>query len=251
MAALFISDLHLDPDRPDPTRQFIEFTRGPARDAEHLYVLGDLFEAWIGDDDDDPGIRPIVDALADLTQSGVACAFMHGNRDFLIGAGFAARTGCRLLPEYATIDVYGERLLLTHGDLLCTDDTRYMTLRATVRDPEWRRDFLAKPLPERRHIARELRTLSRNEIAAKSEQIMDVNTDTVAQTMREFGVQRLLHGHTHRPGIHEFELDGRPATRIVLGAWYEHGSVVRWDASGFALEALPPALEERPPAANN
>jgi UDP-2,3-diacylglucosamine hydrolase len=238
MTALFISDLHLDPDRPDATQRFIDFTRNAARNAKRLYILGDLFEAWIGDDDDDPGIRPIVTALADLTASGVACHFMHGNRDFLIGERFAARTGCRLLPEYASIDVFGERLLLTHGDLLCTDDTRYMTLRATVRDPAWQQDFLSKPLSERRNIARELRTLSKNEIANKSEQIMDVNADAVVRVMRELGVHVLLHGHTHRPGIHRFLLGGRDATRIVLGAWYEGGSVVRWDETGFALETL-------------
>ena len=136
------------------------------------------------------------------------------------------------------LELYGERVLLTHGDLLCTDDKRYMTLRATVRDPEWQRDFLAKPLDERRKIARELRAMSQTEVAAKSEEIMDVNATTVAATMRESGVRTLLHGHTHRPGIHRFDLDGRPATRIVLGAWYEHGSCVRWDESGFELEAL-------------
>jgi UDP-2,3-diacylglucosamine hydrolase len=238
MTALFVSDLHLDPDRPGATQRFIEFTHNDARSAERLYILGDLFEAWIGDDDDDPAVQPIVAALAELTTFGVACHFMHGNRDFLIGAQFAARTGCRLLPEYATIDVFGKRLLLTHGDLLCTDDTRYMTLRATVRDPVWQRDFLSKPLAERRNIARELRTLSKNEIANKSEQIMDVNADSVARTMREHGVQALLHGHTHRPGVHSFVLDGQEATRIVLGAWYEGGSVGRWDEGGFTLETL-------------
>jgi UDP-2,3-diacylglucosamine hydrolase len=239
MAALFISDLHLDSDRPAATRQFIAFVRREAHRAEKVYILGDLFEAWIGDDDDDPSIDPILDALTDLTRAGAACFFMHGNRDFLVADRFAARTGCRLLGDFETLELYGERVLLTHGDLLCTDDTRYMTLRATVRDPAWQRDFLAKPLAERRKIARELRALSQTEIAAKSEQIMDVNAGSVAAVMRDSGVRTLLHGHTHRPGVHRFTLDGAAATRIVLGAWYERGSYVRWDESGFALETLP------------
>jgi len=238
MAVLFISDLHLDPERPDATRRFIDLMQHDARRAERVYILGDLFEAWVGDDDDDPRLLPIIGALADLTRSGVACFFMHGNRDFLVGAGFATRTGCRLLGDYETIDIYGEQLLLTHGDLLCTDDTRYMTLRATVRDAGWQRDFLAKSLAERRRIATDLRALSQAEIAGKSETIMDVNTATVARTMRDFGVRTLLHGHTHRPGIHRFTLDGHDAARIVLGAWYEQGSVVRWDESGFALDTV-------------
>jgi UDP-2,3-diacylglucosamine hydrolase len=238
MTALFISDLHLDSQRPDSTRQFLEFMHSRAPSAERLYILGDLFEAWIGDDDDDPDLTPILDALANLTQSGTSCCFMHGNRDFLVGRRFAARTGCRLLGDYETVELFGERVLLTHGDLLCTDDTRYMALRATVRDARWQRDFLAKPLGERRKIALEMRAMSRTEVSSKSEDIMDVNAETVAATMRKAGVRILLHGHTHRPGVHRFELDGRDATRIVLGAWYEQGSCVRWDASGFALETL-------------
>ena len=163
---------------------------------------------------------------------------MHGNRDFLSGQRFAAITGYRLLGDYETVDLYGERVLLTHGDLLCTDDVRYMKLRATVRDPAWQREFLAKPLGERRKIASEMRAMSRTEVAAKREEIMDVNATTVAATMRKSGVRTLLHGHTHRPGIHHFDLDGRAATRIVLGAWYEQGSCLRWDESGFELETL-------------
>jgi UDP-2,3-diacylglucosamine hydrolase len=238
MTALFISDLHLDSERPHSTREFLAFMERRARGVERLYILGDLFEAWIGDDDDDPGLEPILGSLAAVARGGTLCHFMHGNRDFLIGRRFAARTGCRLLGDYERVELYGERVLLTHGDLLCTDDTRYMTLRATVRDPAWQRDFLAKPLAERRKIASELRALSRTEISAKPEEIMDVNAATVAATMRESGVRMLLHGHTHRPGIHRFDLDGREATRIVLGAWYEQGSCLRWDESGFELENL-------------
>ena len=238
MTALFISDLHLDSQRPHSTRQFLAFMERRAPSAERLYILGDLFEAWIGDDDDDPALDPILGALASLTRAGTACYFMHGNRDFLVGQRFATRTGCRLLGDYEIVDLYGERLLLTHGDLLCTDDTRYMTLRASVRDPAWQREFLAKPLGERRKIAREMRAMSQTEVAAKLDYIMDVNAASVAATMRASDVRTLLHGHTHRPGVHRFELDGRDATRIVLGAWHERGSCVRWDESGFELETL-------------
>ena len=236
---LFISDLHLDTGRPATTRRFIDFLSSEARAAERLFILGDLFEAWIGDDDDDPNLVPIIEALAGLSTAGVPCAVMHGNRDFLLGPRFCAATGCRLLGDFETADLYGRRVLLTHGDLLCTDDTRYMSLRATLRDPAWQREFLGKPLAERRQIAADLRRMSATEIAAKAEDIMDVNHDAVAQTMREHGVDLLLHGHTHRPGIHRFTLDGREAVRIVLGAWYEQGSVVRWDSSGFRLDTLP------------
>jgi UDP-2,3-diacylglucosamine hydrolase len=163
---------------------------------------------------------------------------MHGNRDFLLGERFCAATGCRLLRDYEKVDLYGPSVLLTHGDLLCTDDTRYMTLRATLRSPEWQRDFLTKSLEERRTIAADLRKLSATEIAEKADDIMDVNQAAVERTMRDFDVPLLLHGHTHRPAVHRFTVDGRPATRIVLGAWYEQASVVRWDASGFSLETF-------------
>ena len=238
MAAWFISDVHLEPHRPDAAKRFLDFTRAAAAHATHVYILGDLFEAWIGDDDDDPGLAPIVGALADLSSAGVSCAFMHGNRDFLVGEVFSAATGCRLLGDFETVDLFGEPVLLTHGDLLCTDDVRYMELRKTVRDPAWQREFLAKPLAERRQIADSLRALSQTEIAAKPEEIMDVNAGAVAQAMRAAGVRKLVHGHTHRPAVHRFDLDGREAARIVLGAWYEHGTLVRWDETGFALETL-------------
>ena len=238
MTAIFISDLHLTAGDAETTRRFVEFMEGPARAARELYILGDLFEAWIGDDDDDPRLTPIVIALRRLTDSGVACALMHGNRDFLLGQRFCLATGARLLGDYERIELFGEPVLLTHGDLLCTDDTRYMTLRAELRSPEWQRDFLVRPLAERRQIASDLRQLSATEIAAKDQYIMDVNQTTVERTMRDNGVALLMHGHTHRPAVHRFELDGRPAQRIVLGAWYHDPSIVRWTASGFALEPL-------------
>jgi UDP-2,3-diacylglucosamine hydrolase len=164
---------------------------------------------------------------------------MHGNRDFLLGPRFCATTGCRLLGDFERIDLHGRPLLLTHGDLLCTDDKRYLALRATLRAPDWQRDFLAKPLAERHEIAAGLRDMSASEVASKSYEIMDVNQGTVERTMREFDVSLLLHGHTHRPAVHRFLLDGEPAARIVLGAWHARPSVVRWDAAGFQLVTLP------------
>ncbi len=235
MTVLFISDLHLDAGHPETIRRFTKFMQHEARSARDLYVLGDLFEAWIGDDDDDPRLEPIVAALREVTRSGVRCAVMHGNRDFLIGERFCAATGCRLLGDYERIEINGEPVLLTHGDLLCTDDTRYQALRGQLRSPAWQREFLAKTVADRRKIATDLRQMSANEIAAKSEYIMDVNQATVERTMREFDVRLLLHGHTHRPATHHFTLDSRPAQRIVLGAWYEQESFVRWDERGATL----------------
>ena len=238
MTTLFISDLHLDAGEPETIRRFVNFVATEARAARALYILGDLFEAWVGDDEDDPQLAPVQAALTDLTRAGVPCALMHGNRDFLIGPKFCAATGCRLLGDYERVHLYGSTVLLTHGDLLCTDDTRYMSLRGTLRNPAWQRDFLAKPLAERRKIAAELRQLSAAEIASKSYDIMDVNQSTVESVMREHDVSLLLHGHTHRPAIHNFELDGKPAARIVLGAWYEHASIIRWDDHGYSLDTL-------------
>jgi UDP-2,3-diacylglucosamine hydrolase len=238
VTALFISDLHLTAGDSEATRRFVEFMDGPAREARELYILGDLFEAWIGDDDDDPRLVPIVAALRRLTDAGVACAIMHGNRDFLLGPRFCEATGTRLLGDYERIVLFGRPVLLTHGDLLCTDDTRYLQLRNELRSAEWQRAFLARPLAERRQIASDLRALSAAEIAAKDEYIMDVNRQAVERTMRAHDVTLLLHGHTHRPAVHRFELDGREAERIVLGAWYHEPSIVRWTAAGYELTPL-------------
>lgn len=238
MTTLFISDLHLDVDRPTSIARFLDFMQREARHASALYILGDLFEAWIGDDDTNPGYAPIIAVLADLKLSGVPCFFMHGNRDFLIGKRFATATGCTLLAENEVVEIEGDRVLLTHGDLLCTDDKPYMALRAVVRDPAWQREFLAKPPAERRRIADDLRSKSQTAIAAKSEEIMDANQSAVEAAMRRHDVSILLHGHTHRPAVHTFSIDGRDATRIVLGAWYDQGSVVRWDENGFDLATL-------------
>jgi len=228
MPTLFISDLHLDESRPQILDVFSRFLAGQAREAEALYILGDLFESWIGDDDDSALALRIGGELKALHDTGVAVYFMHGNRDFLLGSDYAQRSGMTLLADPTVIELDGERTLLMHGDTLCTDDPDYQKFRALVRDPKWQRDFLAKPLGERRAFAAQARGESRRHTAAMRPEIMDVNQQAVESAMRAHGVRRLIHGHTHRPATHRFDLDGNQAERIVLGDWYEQGSVLTW-----------------------
>ncbi|MGD8810183.1 MAG: UDP-2,3-diacylglucosamine diphosphatase [Gammaproteobacteria bacterium] len=238
MSVLFVSDLHLDADRPAAIDTFVDFIEREGVKSERFFILGDLFEVWVGDDDDDPAMARVIDAIAQLRHYEVPCYVMHGNRDFLLGDAFAQRTGAKILTDYVTVDIYGQALLLTHGDLLCTDDTAYMKLRATVRDPQWQSNFLARPIEERRQIAASLRERSKTETAMKSGEIMDVNQSAVEETLRSHGVNLLVHGHTHRPGVHRFDIDGKPATRIVLGDWYTQGTILQWDRHGFKLRTL-------------
>ena len=235
MSTLFISDLHLDATRNHATQAFREFLKHRAARADALYILGDLFEAWIGDDDDDPLAGAVMDALAELTSGGVPARFVHGNRDFLAGDGFARRTGVTLLPESSVVELEGERVLLMHGDTLCTDDHDYQEFRSMVRDPKWQAQFLALPLAARRALAAQARDASRISTGGKPMEIMDVNASAVAEAMRANGVRRMIHGHTHRPAVHEFDLDDEPATRIVLGDWYQRGWALKHDENGFRL----------------
>ncbi len=236
---LFISDLHIDAQRPDITRQFVDFTKDEARGADALYILGDLFESWVGDDAADAGQQAAIDAIHSLSSSGVPCFVMHGNRDFLLGPQFCTRSGALLLGDPLIITLYGEPVLVTHGDALCTDDRPYQRLRATVRDAGWQRRFLALSVIQRRALAGAAREGSRVHNSAIEYTVADVNTESVAAALRAAGVSTLLHGHTHRPGIHPLEVDGRPCTRIVLGDWYSQGSLLRWDAGGPELSSLP------------
>lgn len=236
MTTLFISDLHLDAVRPGITAQFLTFLKEEARRASSLYILGDFFEAWIGDDDDDPHHARVMAGLKELTAAGVPVSFMHGNRDFLIGEGFVRRTGVKLLPDPTVLDLYGTPTLLMHGDTLCTDDVEYQMVRRMLRDPAWQQDYLAKSLTERRAIAAHARAQSKAHTAAKAEYIMDVNQKAVAATMQKHGVTRMIHGHTHRPAVHRFKSDGKDRERIVLGDWYEQSSRLRFDESGGMLE---------------
>lgn len=239
MVTLFISDLHLEPTRPAITALFLDFLERRAQQAQALYILGDLFEAWIGDDDDaEPG-RTVAAALRKLTDQEVPTYFLHGNRDFLLGERFAAATGIQLLPENVVINLAGERVLLLHGDTLCTDDVEYQAFRAQVRDPAWRARTLALPLAQRRALAGQLRETSRQSARQKAADIMDVNPAAVDQALRAHGVRCLIHGHTHRPAIHRWTLDGQPAQRAVLGDWYDQGSVLVCDALGWRLEPFP------------
>ncbi len=238
MAALFVSDLHLEAGRPEITAQFLSFLAGEARAADVLYVLGDLFESWVGDDDVDADLARVMEALHALTQAGVPCFVMHGNRDFLLGDEFCARTGVRLLPDPVILTLYGERVLVMHGDALCTDDAAYQRLRATVRDADWQRRFLALPRAARRALAGAVRAGSQAHTAALHTAITDVNADSGALALRHADTPTLLHGHTHRPAIHALTVDGRARTRIVLGDWYTQGSVLTWDTSGPQLEFL-------------
>ena len=238
MTILLVSDLHLDVSRPAITRLFLDFLAGEARQAEALYVLGDLFEAWVGDDDPGEPGASVCAALKALADSGVPVFLMRGNRDFLFGPGIAARCGATLLPDPCVVDLHGRPTLLMHGDLLCSDDTGYQAFRRQVRDPAWQAAFLAQPLPARQDFAARARAASRQHQSGMAEAITDTNAGTVAEVMSRHGVDRLVHGHTHRPAIHALTVDGRPATRAVLGDWYEQGSVLRVDADGLALSRL-------------
>jgi UDP-2,3-diacylglucosamine hydrolase len=238
VSTLFISDLHIDASRPAITEQFLKFLHAEAGSAAGLYILGDLFESWIGDDAPDEAQSAVIAAVHELTASGVPCFVMHGNRDFLLGAEFCRLSGAQLLPDPLKITLYGEAVLVMHGDALCTDDRAYQRLRATVRDAAWQQQFLALSIAARRALAGAARAGSQAHTAAMENTITDVNPDSVAAALRAAGTATLLHGHTHRPAIHAIEVDGKPRTRIVLGDWYHQGSVLRWDHQGPELRSL-------------
>jgi UDP-2,3-diacylglucosamine hydrolase len=239
VTTLFVSDLHLDAAWPAAGAQFMRFLRAEAARADALYILGDLFESWVGDDDRDPQRTAWLQALRELTIGGVPAFVLHGNRDFLLGARFAADTGAMLLPDPCTIELYGQRVLLTHGDLLCSGDLGYQRLRAQVRRASWQRRFLALPLATRRWLAGAARAGSRQHMQRLQPDIMDVDAAAVDAALAACGVRTLIHGHTHRPGVHRLQLGGAPTQRIVLGAWYEQGSVLRWQRDGsLQLDAL-------------
>jgi UDP-2,3-diacylglucosamine hydrolase len=246
MTTLFISDLHLDPERPEVTRLFGDFIDGEARGADALYILGDLFEAWVGDDDPAEIGACVAGKLRALSDAGVPVFFQHGNRDFLVGHDFARRAGMTLLPESAVATLYGRPVLLMHGDTLCTDDVGYQAFRAQTRDPAWRAGFLAQPLAARLAFAAQARAASqqrqqalKQDDRAQFETVTDVSPATVRATLARYGIDTLIHGHTHRPAIHTLDVDGRIARRVVLGDWYTQGSVLRVDTDGMALDALP------------
>lgn len=239
MATFFISDLHIHESAPQIAAQFLQFLLADAREADALYILGDLFEAWIGDDDPNAHYATVQNALAAYS-ANIPCFFMHGNRDFLIGDMFARRTGCTLLEDPVVHTIHGQPVLLSHGDLYCTDDEEYQAVRRTVRDTAWQAQVLSLPIPARMQLAGNARNESAESNANKSDDIMDVNEAAVVAALERFGVQTMLHGHTHRPAEHDLKLtDGTAACRFVLGDWYTQGSVGIWDEQGYRRITLP------------
>lgn len=238
MKTLFISDLHLDEDRPQITQAFIRFLNSLAPNDTTLYILGDLFEFWIGDDAPLPAYRMVMEAFAAATGNGLPVYFMHGNRDFLIGQEFAAASGCSIIPDPTVIELHGETALLMHGDTLCTDDIEYQQFRHRVRDPQWQQAVLSRPADERLEMARSYREQSIKGMQHKDMAIMDVSAAAVDEALRRHGTRYLIHGHTHRPDIHDLTVDDRQVQRIVLGDWYEQGSVLEFNDQGFELKTL-------------
>jgi UDP-2,3-diacylglucosamine hydrolase len=232
--SLFISDLHLCASRPAITEAFLNFLKTDARKAEKLFILGDLFEYWAGDDDlNHPDHQNVIQALKTLSQD-TAIYFIHGNRDFLIGKTFSQATGATILSDPSELNLYSHRVLLSHGDALCTDDVEYQAFKKLVRSADWQSNFLSQPLSQRKAQIEELRQKSEQEKSYKSSMIMDVNAQTLEALLRAFNYPALfIHGHTHRPNIHPLNLAGNHCTRIVLGDWYEQGSCLRLDQTGL------------------
>jgi len=234
MSYCFISDLHLNQDRPDITKAFLNFLENTACKAEKLYILGDLFEAWIGDDDQNEFISEIQNALIRINKT-TKVLFMHGNRDFLIGPDFATSAGMKILTDPVVEEMFGDPVLLMHGDLLCTEDIDYQKFRKVSRDIKWQKEFLSKPLAERRIIAQNLRGASKEATGKKKEEIMDVSECEVIKIIQESSVSLLIHGHTHRPNSHSIALEKHTAKRIVLGDWDEYGWYVWMDSNSCEL----------------
>lgn len=234
--SLFISDLHLCASRPAITAAFIRFLQNTAKQAENLFILGDLFEYWAGDDDlGSPEHQAIIQALKAISDAGTQLYFIHGNRDFLIAQAFAKATDATLLKDPSKLKLYENTVLLSHGDALCTDDINYQAFRTQVRSPAWQNTFLAQALSERKAQIEALRLRSEQEKSYKTADIMDVNQEAVAALVREYQYPALLiHGHTHRPAVHTLSIDGKTCQRIVLGDWYEQGSCLRLDSTGFS-----------------
>ena len=245
MTTLFISDLHLDATRPAITELFGQFLQRKARSADALYILGDLFEAWVGDDDPSEVGTQVAAGLRQVADAGVPVYFIRGNRDFLVGRDYAARAGFRILSDPAVVMLYGKPTLLMHGDLLCTDDAAYQAFRTQTRAPAWQAQFLSQPLAARLAFAAQARAASqahqsgmKKSDSAQFQTVTDVSPSAVESSFTRFGIDTLIHGHTHRPKMHALRVHGRDCQRIVLGDWYQQGSVLRVDANGMQLESL-------------
>ena len=238
MTTVFISDLHLSDVRGDAEQLFEQFLATLDNDCEALYILGDFFEVWVGDDVSTAIYRDTLEALKKLRDRNIPVYVMHGNRDFLLGAAFASQTGSQLIPDPFIINLYGTTTLLTHGDGLCTDDKEYQQFRTTVRNSAWQQQFLSTSAEQRLAQARQLRAESMKRTQEKSAEIMDVNNAAVESMARQHQVTRIIHGHTHRPGVFEFTTKGKPAQRFVLGDWHDTAMILRADASRCRLETI-------------
>ncbi|MBK8569650.1 MAG: UDP-2,3-diacylglucosamine diphosphatase [Nitrosomonadales bacterium] len=237
--SLFISDLHLCAEQPQSMQVFLHFIQQIAPKAEALYILGDLFEYWAGDDDiDDPFNHQITDALHTLSVSGTGIHIMHGNRDLIMGQKLAQASGATLLTDPTLLNLYGTPTLLTHGDILCTDDIDYQNFRKQVHDPAWQQQFLDQPLIQRKALIAQLRARSENNKKHKSHDIMDVNLDAVADLLRKYHYPRMIHGHTHRLKRHLHMVDGHSCERWVLGDWHSTGNALRCDVVGCSWETI-------------
>lgn len=232
---LFVSDLHLDVNNPILNQLFSEFIENHAIHAKRIYILGDLFEAWIGDDDNDPYILKYLEKFKKLSET-TELFFICGNRDFLISQQFSENTGITLLPDYYCFELFDHKILLMHGDLLCTDDIEYQKFRAQSRSPQWQSALLSKSLDERRMIASQYRQSSQEHKGTLSNTIMDVNQQTVINTFNEHQVQYIIHGHTHRPDIHYYSINNRKHTRIVLSDWRDYGCYLAWNDQGYEMK---------------
>jgi UDP-2,3-diacylglucosamine hydrolase len=231
----FIADLHLSESRPDISACFLRFLESDAIEAEKLYILGDLFEAWVGDDDDSPFLKTIADALTKLSQTGTKIYYIHGNRDFLIGKRYAKKANMKLLPEVDTINLYGQHVVIMHGDTLCTRDVDYQVFRKKSRSWWWQAAIKSLPLFVRKKIAANYRKKSASATSVKSQEIMDVTESEVIECLQKYQSQLLIHGHTHRPAVHQVSANGKSAQRIVLGDWYEQGAWLKVSKNSIEL----------------
>ena len=238
MITLFLSDIHVSDQHPEISQHLKEFLLKEESKTNAIYVLGDLFEYWLGDDDPNPSFAEIKNLLKKLSNKNISIFFMHGNRDFLIGESFAEETGCQILHDPYVIDLFDKKILISHGDIFCTDDKEYQLFRNQTRDPAWKESILSKSLSFREEFAKKARLESSKHTNSKKNEIMDVNKDEILKMYEKYNVEIIIHGHTHRPAIHDIYFNGKDCQRIVLGDWYEQGSILRCDETGFDLIQL-------------
>ena len=238
MTTVFLSDIHVSDEHPEISKHLEEFLLQEESKTNAIYILGDLFEYWLGDDDPNASFAEIKNLLKKLSDKNISIFFIHGNRDFLIGESFAVETGCHILHDPHVIDLYGKKVLISHGDIFCTDDKEYQLFRKQTRDPAWKKSILSKSLSFREEFAKKARLESSQHTSSKKNEIMDVNKDEILKMYEKYNLDIIIHGHTHRPAIHDVFFNGRNCQRIVLGDWYEQGSILKCDETGFDLIEL-------------